>query len=202
MQGRNQFVPRARRHMNHAGTQAISASRLILRPFVPQDAAPAFRNWCNDEMVTRFLTWQPHSNEDETRSVIQSWIESYRDPASYQWAIELRSICEPIGSISVVSIDEQVKAMEIGYCLGRAWWHGGLMTEALTAVVGFLFSHTDVNRICAKHDTGNPRSGHVMKACGLAYEGTLRQAALCNTGLSDVSVYSILRKEWEAGMSD
>ena len=153
-------------------------------------------------MVTHFLTWQPHSNEDETRFVIESWIDSYRDPASYQWAIELSSIGEPIGSISVVSIDEQVRAMEIGYCLGRAWWHGGLMTEALAAVIGFLFSQTDVNRICAKHDTNNPRSGHVMKACGLSYEGTLRQAALCNAGLSDVSVYSILRQEWETNLSN
>ena len=187
--------------MNHAGTQTIPTERLILRAFELQDAAPAFRNWCNDSEVTRFLTWQPHSNENETRSIIESWIESYRDPASYQWAIVLREIDEPVGSISVVSIDEQVNALEIGYCLGKRWWHEGLMTEALSAVVGYLFSSTDVNRICAKHDTNNPRSGHVMKACGLSFEGTLRQAARCNAGLSDVSVYSILRSEWDGHAS-
>ncbi|MBQ9005790.1 MAG: GNAT family N-acetyltransferase [Atopobiaceae bacterium] len=185
--------------MNHAGTQSVSTDRLILRAFTSQDVEPAYRNWCNDAEVSHFLTWQPHSNEDETRSIIESWIHSYCDPASYQWAIELRDIEEPVGSISVVSIDETVGAMEIGYCLGKRWWHDGLMTEALSAVVSYLFAHTDVNRICAKHDVRNPRSGHVMKACGLSFEGTLRQAALCNVGLSDVSVYSILRSEWEDG---
>ena len=37
-----------------------------------------------------------------------------------------------------------------------------------------------------------------MKKCGLTYEGTLRQASTDNTGIMDLSVWSILRSEYFA----
>ncbi|MBP1554860.1 MAG: GNAT family N-acetyltransferase [Oscillospiraceae bacterium] len=30
----------------------------------------------------------------------------------------------------------------VGYCLGRAFWHQGIMSEALSAVISFLFKET------------------------------------------------------------
>ena len=61
-----------------------------------------------------------------------------------------------------------------------------------------MFDEVGVNRLEARHNVNNPNSGGVMKKCGLTYEGTLRQAATDNTGLMDLSVYSILRSEYEA----
>ena len=40
--------------------------------------------------------------------------------------------------------------MEIGYCLGRAWWRKGIVSEALSAVMDFFFVETDVQRVCAQ----------------------------------------------------
>lgn len=184
--------------MNHKGTQVIHTKQLTLRPFVPADAEAAFTNWCSDPEVTRFLTWQPHSGVDETTRVLTEWANSYNDPTFYQWAIVLRELNQAIGGISVVNQNEDVSALEIGYCLGRPWWHQGIMTETLGAVIDYLFSEVGGRRICADHDTNNPRSGMVMQACGLTYEGTLRQAARNNEGICDICVYSILRDEWAA----
>lgn len=183
--------------MNHQGTKTILTSRLILRRFRSEDADAAYRNWCSSDQVTRFLTWPTHLNVNVTRSVIDDWVTSYQDPRSYQWAIELQELCEPIGSISVVNVDDDVDAIEIGYCLGQPWWHRGIMTEALAAVTNYFFDEVGANRVCAKHDADNPRSGAVMKACGLTYEGTLRQAHRNNQGIVDTCVYSILRTEWQ-----
>ena len=46
---------------------------------------------------------------------------------------------EPIGDIAVVRIDEEVSSAHIGYCIGREWWHQGITSEALKAVMDFLF---------------------------------------------------------------
>ena len=43
--------------MEHIGTKRLETERLILRPFVTEDAAPMFRNWASDPKVTRYLTW-------------------------------------------------------------------------------------------------------------------------------------------------
>ena len=86
--------------------------------------------------------------------------------------------------------------LSIGYCIGRKWWHQGITSEAFAALIKFFFEEVVANRIEARHNVNNPNSGKVMKKCGLSYEGTLRQAASDNTGLVDLSVWSILRSEY------
>ena len=182
--------------MNHFGTRTIETPRLILRQFTEQDAEPMFRNWANDPEVTKYLTWVPHPNVDVTRAIIKMWTDSYKDPEFYQWAIVPKDLGEPIGSISVVAMVNERNILSIGYCIGRKWWHQGITSEAFAALIKFGFEEMGANRIEARHNVNNPNSGKVMKKCGLSYEGTLRQAASDNTGLVDLSVWSILRSEY------
>ena len=184
--------------MEHKGTQVLETERLRLRPFTVDDAAAAYRNWCSEDAVTRYLTWKTHANERVTETLMETWAAGYTDPSFYQWAIELKSLGEPIGSISVVGMDARTEAVSIGYCIGSRWWRQGITTEAFRAVIRFLFEAIGVRRIEARHNVKNPNSGRVMRACGLTYEGTLRQAAADNQGIVDVCVYSILHSEYEA----
>ncbi len=154
-----------------------------------------FQNWASDEEVTKFLTWPAYTSPETAITVLNEWIESYEKPDFYQWAIVLKEINEPIGSISVVAIDEKVQMAEIGYCIGRTWWNRGITSEALQAVMDYLFNQVGVNRIQAKHDVNNPHSGMVMKKCGMNYEGTLRSACENNQGICDVSIYALLKSD-------
>lgn len=183
--------------MRHRGTKTLETERLVLRRFRETDAQAMFDNWANDSEVTCFLTWQPHQSIEVTRSVLRDWIRDYGRSDSYQWAICLRETDEPIGSISVVGFQENVSAFEIGYCIGRGWWRQGVTSEALQAVVDYLFAEVGALRVCADHDSRNPNSGRVMRHCGMTYEGTLRQACHSNAGIGDMCVYAILRSEWE-----
>ena len=184
--------------MEHKGTQVLETERLLLRPFRAEDAPAAYRNWCSEDAVTRYLTWQTHADAGVTETLMTAWAAGYADPAFYQWAIELKSLGEPIGSISVVHRDERVNAVSIGYCIGSCWWRQGITTEAFRAVIAYLFETVGADRIEARHNAENLNSGRVMRACGLTYEGTLRQAGVDNQGVVDVCVYSILRREYEA----
>ena len=68
-----------------------------------EDAVSAFRNWMSDENVTEFLRWKPHRSIEETKDTMLKWTALYTDSAFYQWAIELKEIHEPIGTISRTS---------------------------------------------------------------------------------------------------
>ncbi len=46
--------------MKHLGTQRLETERLVLRPFVVEDAEAMYRNWASDKEVTRYLTWPLH----------------------------------------------------------------------------------------------------------------------------------------------
>ena len=163
--------------MKHCGTQMLETDRLILRRFVNEDAAAMYKNWASDSEVTKFLMWQPHSSQEVSQGVTEDWVNLYTNENFYNWAIVLKDNGdEPIGNIAVVDIKENISTVHIGYCIGKAWWHRGIMSEALKAVMEFLFDEVDVNRIESRHDPRNPNSGKVMKKCGMKYEGTLRSS--------------------------
>lgn len=182
--------------MKNCGTQRIETDRLILRRYKIEDADAMYKNWASDSEVTKFLTWQPHSSVEVSRSIIEDWLKKYSDKKYYQWAIVLKDNGnEPIGGISVVHMNEDISMVHIGYCLGRAWWRRGIMSEALKAVTDFMFDTVEVNRVEARHDPRNPNSGKVMQKCGMKYEGTLRSADRNNQGICDACYYALLRSE-------
>ena len=180
--------------LKHKGTVIIETQRLILRRARVEDAEAMFRNWANDSEVTKYLTWPPHENIEVTKKVLTSWVDNYQRDDYYQWMIVLKETGEPIGSIMVTTMG-RAQSAHVGYCIGKTWWHHGIMTETLQAVMDFLFDEVGYHRIESLHDPHNPHSGNVMKKCGMRYEGTLRQADRNNQGICDACYYGLLAEE-------
>lgn len=179
--------------MEHLGTKTLETPRLLLRKFTMDDVQAVYNNWASDNEVTKYLMWPTHTNTAVTASVLQSWVDCYKNNDYYQWAIVLKEFgTEPIGNIAVVSWVDRMKKAQIGYCLGQQWWHQGIMTEALNAVIDFLINEIGMKRIEAYHDVRNIPSGAVMQKCGMVYEGTLRQSEWNNQGVCDAAWYAIL----------
>ena len=178
--------------MQHQGTIRLETERLLLRPFREADGDAMFRNWASDPAVTKYLTWQPHESVEASRAIAALWERESARPDFYQWAVVPRRLGEPIGSLSVVRMDEAVDAMELGYCIGRPWWGMGITAEAVRAVIAYLFREVGANRIAACHDVDNPHSGRVMEKAGMTREGTLRASQRNNRGVVDVTYYAIL----------
>lgn len=182
--------------MKHCGTVPIETPRLILRRFVIDDAPAAFRNWESDPRVTEFLRWQTYTDPEAARQILQDWIGRYADPAFYQWAIVPKPLGEPIGTISVVGMNERTDTVHIGYCIGSRWWGQGYTTEAFSAIIPVLIEQVGAQRIESQHDPDNPASGAVMRKCGLTYEGTLRRADWSNRGIVDACMYALLAEDY------
>ena len=182
--------------MEHLGTKELESKRLILRRFTLNDAQNVFKNWANDDEVTKYLTWPTHKDINTTKYVLEQWIKNYEKKDFYQWAIVLKEINEPIGSISSVKTDDEIKMVHIGYCIGKKWWNKGITSEALNVLLKYFFEEVGVNRIESRHDTNNPNSGKVMKKCGMKYEGLMRQADKNNQGLGDTVYYGILAEDY------
>ena len=182
--------------MHHQGTKILESSRLLLRPLNIEDRDAMYRNWASDPEVTKYLTWPAHASPEVTDAVLADWVSQYGNPDFYQWGIVLKSLGEPIGTISVVRQDQQVRSAEIGYCIGRPWWRRGVTSEALGLVIDYLIGEVGFNRVESRHDPRNPNSGAVMRKCGMVYEGTMRQADWNNQGICDFCRYAILARDW------
>lgn len=182
---------------NHTGTVRIETKNLVLRKFKLSDIHLSFRNWTNDERVTEFLNWKPHNNILETERIIKEWVNSYMNKEFYQWAITLK-YCneEPVGSITVFNINKNVNSAEVGYCLGYKYWGRGITTEALIAIRDYMFNTVKINRLEAKHNVNNIKSGKVMIKAGLLEEGTHKQNFIDNNGLVDTKSYALTYSDY------
>lgn len=180
--------------LKHKGTITIETPRLFLRQANIEDAEPMFRNWANDPEVTKYLTWPPHGRVEVTKQIIASWVAEYEKDDYYQWMLVLKETGEPIGSIMANTMG-RAQSAHIGYCIGKKWWHQGIMSEALKAVMDFLFDEVGYHRVESMHDPNNPNSGKVMAKCGMKYEGTLRQADRNNQGICDACYFGLLASE-------
>jgi len=182
--------------MEHLGTKELETKRLLLRKFTLNDVDAVFKNWVNDNDVTKFLTWKTHNNKEITKNILEDWIQKYTENNFYLWAIVLKEINEPIGTISIVRSSDKIKMVEFGYCIGKSWWKKGITSEALNECIKYFFEEVGINRIEAKFVKENENSGKVMIKCGMTYEGLMRQDHLCNYGLSDTKHYAILAEDY------
>ena len=182
--------------MEHLGTKMLETERLLLRQLTIDDTETVYNNWTNDDEVTEYLTWPTHKDISVTKNVLENWIKEYSKNDFYQWAIVLKEINEPIGTISVVNKKDKTKMVEMGYCIGKQWWNKEITTEALSAIIKYFFEEVKVNRIQAFHDVRNVSSGKVMMKCGMKFEGLLRQAGLNNSGISDHALYAIILEDY------
>lgn len=196
--------------MRHAGTEAIETERLVLRRLMPEDAPDMFKNWASDPAVTRWLRWEPHKDVFETYALLTAWAELYKNPDYYQWAITEKGQDKAIGSISLMrelAVDSHHEKWpgadlsdgiwEPGYCLGRAFWGKGYMTEALRAVVDYWFNRLGGSWLTCCHAKGNPASGAVMKKAGFVYDHEAQYHKFDGTPV-DCLVYRLTRADYEA----
>ncbi len=182
--------------MNHIGTVNIETRRLLLRRFVIEDALPMFKTWANDSDVTKYLTWLPHENVKVTKNILNTWIEGYKSPDSYNWAIVVKEQGKVVGSIAVVNIDKDNDKCEVGYCIGKDYWGREITTEALNEVLRYLLTTVGFNRVMAYFHSENIASGKVMQKAGMKFEGRLRDYAKNQKGVYvDCDVYAILKKD-------
>lgn len=180
----------------HTGTKEIRTKRLLLRRFRAGDEVQMFKNYTSDPKVTEYLTWQAHQSVDATARYLSAVVlPAYDHPDTYRWAIEFEG--EVIGAIDAVDVDTQNENCEIGYCMGKAWWGKGIMTEALQAVIRYMFAEPGFCCVHARHDEMNPASGRVMAKAGMKYEGMKRARRKSADGVCcGIATYSIARNEY------
>ena len=154
----------------------LSTERLVLRKLTSEDANSIYNNWANDPEVTKYMTWNAHKSIEETKQILDIWLNEYKEPKTIRYGVVLKENNELIGAIDVVDyIDNNP---EIGYCLSRKYWNKGYMTEACKAVVEYLFA-IGYKTILIEADERNIGSNRVIKKCG--FEFTHKETKQCSS---------------------
>ena len=167
----------------------LKTPRLTLRPWKETDLQD-FYDYASVEGVGQMAGWMPHRNMEESRAVLQSFLQNKKT-----FALEYQG--KVIGSLGIEEYNEEnypeldkQKGREIGYVLAKDYWGQGLMPEAVRAVTEYLFSEIGLDFILVGHFDWNRQSRRVIEKCGFRYIKTARYETRYDT--VEISVEYIL----------
>ena len=156
--------------------------------------------------VARYQDWALPFTRDLAHQLVDD-MERLGGPTPAEW-VQIAVVDLATGRLAgdvAVWLDPTGETAMVGYTLSPDFQGRGLATEALAAVVEWLFagspSRTPVHRISATLDPDNAASARVLEACGFVHEGTARAAALVRGEWADDARFALLAPEWDAWKS-
>ena len=169
--------------MNEADTVAgfapLVTTRLVLRPYRPDDAAELHR-LINDWEVCCSLAAVPYPYE---RGLADAWVASstaaLASGHAYQLAITGRDDGRELllGGVGL-RLDKGSRAGKLGYWVGRRFWRHGVATEAAGRLARWALANLDLDRIEAGVATDNAGSTAVLRRIGFRHVGQGREKFL------------------------
>jgi RimJ/RimL family protein N-acetyltransferase len=175
----------------------LRTSRLLLRPYRPEDA-PALFSIFSDPLVMRYWSTPPWASIEQAHRTIEGDIKSLESGQQLRLGIERIDDSTLIGQCTLFNIAPSCRRAEIGYCLASAAWGRGYMCEALQELVRYGFLELDLHRIEADIDPRNAASERLLRRLGFVEEGLLRERWIVNGEISDSCFFGLLRTEWVA----
>ena len=137
-----------------------------------EDAEAIFAEYAQDAEVTKYLTWRPTGNIEDTRKHLRTSATAWKEGKAFQWVILRKEDDQLLGAVGVRVDGHKV---ELGYVLARRFWGKGYMTETVRAVVNWALKEKEVYRIWAVCDVENQASARVMEKVGMQCEGILHR---------------------------
>jgi len=105
-----------------------------------------------------------------------------------------------VGEIGfTILLDSQIgKIAELGYFILEKYWHGGIASEAVKAVIDFGFNELNIYKIetgCIKNNCWSER---IMLKNGMKREAYKKHHVLHDGELKDRVEYALFRNDWKA----
>ena len=110
----------------------------------------------------------------DVEQLIATFTNGFHRKTQIRWALREAGGQKMIGDCGYNVFWSRDRRGEIGYQLSPDYWGHGVMTVALSAIIGYGFARLKLNKIEATVNVNNERSATLMRRLGFQLEGTLR----------------------------
>ncbi len=177
----------------------LLTERLLLRPVRVSDSDALFERRA-DPKVSDLQDWPMPYSMERAQSAIERAMANDDPPnnGGFMLTIADRDDTEIYGDISMF-LEDDGRTSGVGYSVTPAYWSRGFASEALTAMLDWLFDVKGISRAYAMLHPDNHRSARVLETCGFVYEGHTRNACWIEDEVSDDLIYGLTpeqRTEW------
>ena len=176
----------------------LRTDRLVLRAITESDGDALFDIFADDE-VTEHYAWDRFTTVTQGHELAARSVDQRRRHEALRWGLVLAGSSDIIiGTCGYTRWNTDHRYAIVGYDLNRSYWHRGLMSEALTAVLRWGFEHLAVHRMEASVLAGNTASVALLERAGFHREGMQRERVLHRGSFRDLWLYGLLHREWTA----
>ncbi|MBM6619589.1 GNAT family N-acetyltransferase [Bacillus suaedaesalsae] len=174
----------------------LETERLKLRKITVDDKENVFA-YFSDDLVTRYFGIDNFTKIEQAEEIINAFNNGFEQKQAIRWGIALKHTDELIGSIGFHNISKNNARVEVGYEITRKEWNKGYATEALKAVIAYLFNEVGFNRIGATIRPENEASQQLVKKLGFQEEGTLQDYQFTRGNYHDLIMFSLLKRNYK-----
>ncbi|MGN1234471.1 MAG: GNAT family N-acetyltransferase, partial [Christensenellaceae bacterium] len=117
----------------------LETERLLLRGWKEEDLSD-FYEYARVDGVGQMAGWLSHRSMEESECILKRFMEGKKT-----FALVQKETGKVIGSLGIEEYGERLsefdpyRGREIGFVLSKAYWGRGYMTEAVQAVIAYLF---------------------------------------------------------------
>ena len=139
----------------------IQTNRLLIRPVSIYDANDYY-NFCSDQRVCKYLTFNPYTSIFQAKRAIENMIRASLIGSDVNYSIIYRNENKIIGSISL-TFNKYENSADVGYILSYDYWNQHFMSEALKEVIDISFNYYNLDFLTASYISENTSSEALLK---------------------------------------
>jgi ribosomal-protein-alanine N-acetyltransferase len=173
----------------------LITQRLRLRCFAQRDLG-GLHACFGDPEAMRYWNFPPTRSQAESARWLKILQKSSSHYTFLAWAVADKGNDQCIGMVNYHHREAQSRRLDVGYILAPAWQGKGLMTEAMGALLAYLFEDLAVRRVQALIHPDNAASIRLAKRLKFRCEGgPLRDYWRVEDRYMSVMVYALLSGE-------
>jgi RimJ/RimL family protein N-acetyltransferase len=174
----------------------LTTDRVTITP-LREDDIDEFVAYRRDPEVARYQSW----GVDYSRTDAMNLIADQRDgqlPTPGGWlqlAVRETTTGDLLGDLALHRLEEQPDTFEVGVTLARSAQGRGVASEALTALLEFLFTREHAHRVVAYCDSRNDAVARLLTKLGFRRESTHVDADWFKGEWTTLHGYALLARE-------
>jgi len=154
----------------------IETPRLLLRPFIVEDAPAMFEMDSNPE-VARYIGNKPVKSLEETQKIMNHVFAQYERNGIGRMTVILKETNEVMGWSGLKLEDEkgfndQINFYDLGYRFMPRFWRKGYGYESAQASLDWGFNDLKLKKISGAAHQENIGSRRILEKVGLKYKNT------------------------------
>ncbi len=175
----------------------LETERLLLRRMTMDDAGFYLKHFSDPSIVSISAFEAPKDMVAAIAELREYCVDIFTNDSGIRWGITLRNDPNLIGTLGFYKWVKNARHAEIGYDLDATHRRRGIMTEALTAALDYIFNEVELNRVQALTDPTNTPSVRLLDKLGFTQEGVLRDYTYFRGKYLNDLLFSLLRREWD-----